>query len=230
MLSQLTAALDEVRHSGSAIRALVLASDVPGVFCAGADLKERASMSKVETALFVQGLGAAFSGVAALPVPTVAALDGVALGGGLELALACDFRVASQATTLGLPETTLAIIPGAGGTQRLPRLIGPARAKELIFTGRRVSGEEALAMGLVCRAVPPGQAMEGALAFIRAVLSGGPVAMRAAKEAINGGLEVDLATGLILEAASYSRVIGTSDRLEGLAAFKEKRPPVYRGE
>lgn len=229
-LYEFNKALDDVRKDSGSIRALVLVSEVPGVFCSGADLKERVLMSKVETSEFVHGLRTSFTSLANLPVPTVAAMEGVAVGGGLELALACDFRVAALNATMGLPETSLAIIPGAGGTQRLPRLIGPARAKELIFSGRRLNAEEALSIGLVCRTVPVGQALNGAVALVRTMLGGGPVALRAAKEAINWGAGVDLSTGLAIEAACYAQVIPTADRLEGLTAFKEKRPPVYRGE
>ena len=231
MLSQFNKALEEVRgDAGAIIRALVIVSEVPGVFCSGADLKERALMSKTEATAFVQSLRSSFTSLATLPVPTVAAVEGVALGGGLELALACDFRIAASSATLGLPETSLAIIPGAGGTQRLPRLIGPARAKELIFSGRRINGDEAFNMGLVCRSVPTGQALENAVVLARSMLGGGPVAVRAAKEAVNSGLEVDLASGLTIEASCYAQVIPTADRMEGLTAFREKRLPVYKGE
>jgi len=211
-------------------RALIVSSSVPGVFCAGADLKERSLMSQRQAAAFVHRLRGAFSALAALPLPTVAAVEGVAVGGGLELALACDFRVASSEAVLGLPETGLAIIPGAGGTQRLPRLVGPARAKELIFSGRRVGAAEARELGLVCRTVGPGEALQAAAALVRPMLQGGPVAQRVAKEAVDGGLGLDLASGMALEAACYAQVIPTADRLEGLQAFKEKRKPVYRGE
>ena len=235
LLSQFEALLDEVRlgvlgGGAAAPRALVVASAVPGVFCAGADLRERAGMSRAEAALFVGRLRAAFSSLAALPLPTVAAIDGAALGGGLELALACDFRVAGEGAALGLPETGLAIIPGAGGTQRLPRLIGATRAKELIFTGRRLGAGEAVAVGLACRAAPSGGAVEGALALVRGALGAGPVALRAAKEAVDLGAAVGLAEGLAVEAACYAQVMPTADRLEGLAAFKGKRAPVYKGE
>jgi methylglutaconyl-CoA hydratase len=170
-----------------------------------------------------------FTALEQLPMPVLAALEGAALGGGLELALACDLRVAGGAAKLGLPETSLAIIPGAGGTQRLPRLIGRARAKELIFTARRFGAEEALALGVVDRAVTAGQALAAALDLARQILPNGPVALRAAKAAIDGGLDQDRAGGLLIEEACYARVLPTEDRLEGLAAFREKRPPVYRG-
>jgi methylglutaconyl-CoA hydratase len=229
MMDLFRAALADVRYRRE-VRSVVLCSAVPRVFCAGADLKERAQMTKPEVAAFVDGLRAAFNAVAALPMPTIAAIEGVALGGGLELALACDFRIAGAGAELGLPETALAIIPGAGGTQRLPRLVGLSRAKELVFTARRVSAADAAAMGLVTAAVPAGQAMARALALAREIAPQGPVAVRMAKEAMDRGMEVDVATGMALEAACYAQVIPTADRLEGLAAFREKRKPAYRGE
>lgn len=212
-----------------AIRVVVLHSLVEGVFCAGADLKERAGMTPEEAEAFVKRLRAAFTALERLPMPVIAALEGAALGGGLELALACDLRVAGAAAKLGLPETSLAIIPGAGGTQRLPRLIGRSRAKELIFTARRLSSAEALACGVVDRSVEAGSALAAALDLAREILPNGPVALRAAKEAIDAGLDRDREGGLAVEEACYARVLPTEDRLEGLAAFREKRKPVYRG-
>ncbi len=212
-----------------AIRVVVLHSLVEGVFCAGADLKERAGMTPEEAEAFVKRLRAAFTALERLPMPVIAALEGAALGGGLELALACDLRVAGAAARLGLPETSLAIIPGAGGTQRLPRLIGRSRAKELIFTARRLSSAEALACGVVDRSVEAGSALAAALDLAREILPNGPVALRAAKEAIDAGLDRDRDGGLAVEEACYARVLPTEDRLEGLAAFREKRKPVYRG-
>jgi len=212
-----------------AVRVVVLHSLVPGVFCAGADLKERASMSPEEAGAFVQGIRTAFSEVEALPMPVIAALEGAAFGGGLELALAADLRVAGAEAKLGLVETALAIIPGAGGTQRLPRLIGVARAKELIYTARRFGADEAGHLGLVNRVVPAGQALEAALALAREILPNGPIALRMAKQAVGQGMELDLAAGLALEEACYAQILPTLDRLEGLAAFREKRPPVYKG-
>lgn len=229
MMEEFRARLDALRFDSS-VRAVILRSAVPKVFCAGADLKERATMSKQEVAAFVHGLREAFSGVAALPMPTIAAIEGAALGGGCELALACDFRIAGADALLGLPETALAIIPGAGGTQRLPRLIGASRAKELIFTGRRLTGAQADAYGLLTRLVPAGQAEANALALAREILPNGPVAVRMAKAAVDGGSEVELGAGLRHEQACYAQIIPTADRLEGLAAFKEKRKPVYKGE
>jgi methylglutaconyl-CoA hydratase len=213
-----------------AVRVLVIHSRVPGIFCAGADLKERSTMSPFEAATFVEDIRSAFSELDRMPMPTLAVLEGGAFGGGLELALAADLRVAGSGAMMGLVETSLAIIPGAGGTQRLPRLIGLSRAKELIFTARRIPAEEAGRLGLVDRVVPVGQALEAALALAREILPNGPVALRQAKLAVNQGLELDLASGLDLERACYAQVLPTQDRLEGLTAFREKRKPRYRGE
>jgi methylglutaconyl-CoA hydratase len=229
LLSEFRAAVKALATDRT-VRVVVLHSLVPGVFCAGADLKERAGMSPEEAGIFVQGIRAAFSEVEFLPMPVIAALEGAAFGGGLELALAADLRVAGTEARMGLVETALAIIPGGGGTQRLPRLIGLARAKELIFTARRFGAEEAGRLGLVNRVVPAGQALEGALALAREILPNGPIALRLAKQAVGQGMELDLAAGLALEAACYAQVIPTQDRLEGLAAFREKRPPRYKGE
>lgn len=229
LMDAFRAALSELRFD-PAVRVVILHSLVPGVFCAGADLKERATMAPPEVAAFVHGLRSAFTDLEDLPMPVIAAIEGAAFGGGLELALAADLRVAGAEAKLGLVETGLAIIPGAGGTQRLPRLIGKARAKELIFTARRLDAAQALALGLVEYAEPAGQALDRALALAREILPNGPIALRMAKQAVNRGVEVDRDSGMALEQACYAQVIPTKDRLEGLAAFKEKRKPVYRGE
>lgn len=229
LLGEFRQALADLRFDPAA-RVLVVHSLVPGVFCAGADLKERAGMSQAETAAFVHGLRSAFTELEDLPMPVIAALDGAAFGGGLELALAADLRVAGADAKLGLVETALAIIPGAGGTQRLPRLIGTSRAKELIFTARRIGAAEAERLGLVDRVAPANGALDAALALAREILPNGPVALRLAKQAVNRGLELDRDSGLAFEQACYAQVIPTKDRLEGLAAFREKRKPLYRGE
>ncbi len=228
LLGELEAALAALAEAPAA-RVVVLHSLVPGAFCAGADLKERAGMTAEQAEAFVDRLRNAFTALAALALPTVAAIEGAALGGGLELALACDLRVAGGEAQLGLPETSLAIIPGAGGTQRLPRLVGPARAKDLVFTGRRIDVAEALGMGLVDRLAEAGQGLATALDLARQISPNGPVALRVAKEAIDHGLDLDLERGLELERACYRRVLPTEDRLEGLAAFRERRSPDYRG-
>ncbi|XP_058422012.1 methylglutaconyl-CoA hydratase, mitochondrial isoform X5 [Diceros bicornis minor] len=200
----------------------------------GADLKERVKMNSSEVGPFVSKIRAVINEIANLPVPTIAAIDGLALGGGLELALACDIRVAASSAKMGLVETKLAIIPGGGGTQRLPRTIGMSLAKELIFSARVLDGQEAKAVGLISHVLEQNQegdaAYRKALDLAREFLPQGPVAMRVAKLAINQGMEVDLVTGLAIEEACYAQTIPTKDRLEGLLAFKEKRSPRYKGE
>jgi enoyl-CoA hydratase/carnithine racemase len=179
---------------------------------------------------FVRNIRGLMDDVASMPQPTIAVANGSAFGGGVELMLACDMRVAASHAEFGLTETTLAIIPGAGGTQRLPRLIGKARAKDLILTGRRIDAREAERMGLVDRIAEPGGLEELARALARQLADNGPIAVRAAKEAIDRGCELPLEAGLEVEARCYERVLPTKDRLEALAAFAEKRKPRYRGE
>ncbi|KAL7397789.1 hypothetical protein ABVT39_028012 [Epinephelus coioides] len=220
--------------SDSAVHVVIFRSLVPGVFCAGADLKERALMNDAESDLFVHGLRSLMSQIASLPMPTIAAIDGVALGGGLELALACDLRTAACSAQMGLIETTRGLLPGAGGSQRLPRMVGITLAKELIFTGKRVGGQTALEMGLVNRAVEQNQtgdaAHREALSLAREIRPQAPIAVRMAKEAMNRGVEVDMTTAMAIERMCYARVIPTRDRQEGMAAFIEKRAPRYTGE
>ncbi|KAF7250341.1 Enoyl-CoA hydratase domain-containing protein 2, mitochondrial [Varanus komodoensis] len=281
----------EALKTDKKVRTVIFRSEVPGVFCAGADLKERAKMHSSEVSSFVSKARTTINEMANLPVPTIAAIDGIALGGGLELALACDVRVAATSAKMGLVETKLAIIPGAGvsygqpvervtnsdlkiptqiftppsspscqgklcgsfcseiavmtwkrkkkkqavgGTQRLPRTIGVSLAKELIFSARVLDGQEAKSIGLINHVVEQNEAGDAAykraLALAREFLPQGPVAMRVAKLAINQGMEVDLLTGLAIEEACYAQTIPTKDRIEGLLAFKEKRPPRYKGE
>lgn len=198
-------------------------------FCAGADLKERASLSEVQVKEFILTIRGLFSFIENLPKPVIAAVNGVALGGGTELALACDLRIASSTATMGLTETRLAIIPGAGGTQRLPRLVGRGKAKELIFTGRRVDAQEALQIGLVNKVATPEALLDDCLAMAAMICETGPIAIQQAKYAINHGLETDINTGLAIESNAYWITIPTEDRLEGLASFREKRKPVYKG-
>ncbi|XP_034565028.1 methylglutaconyl-CoA hydratase, mitochondrial [Notolabrus celidotus] len=216
------------------VRSVIICSVVPGVFCAGADLKERAKMHQSEVGPFVSKARALITELGNLHVPTIAAIDGAALGGGLEMALACDIRISSNNAKMGLVETKLAIIPGAGGTQRLPRVISVSLAKELIFAARVIDGKEAHRLGLVSHSVEQNDsgdaAYQRALELSREINPQGPIAVRMAKLAINQGIEVDLATGLAIEEACYAQVIPTKDRLEGLAAFKEKRRPQFKGE
>ncbi|OQR97157.1 enoyl-CoA hydratase/isomerase family [Achlya hypogyna] len=229
MMAEMRAAMDSVRFDAS-VRVVVLQSTVPRVFCAGADLKERLAMTPEEAAATVFGLRSAFTELEQLPMPTIAAIEGAALGGGLEMALACDFRIAGAKALLGTPETGLAILPGAGGTQRLPRLIGLSKAKELIFTSRKIDNVTAERIGLVDYAVAENEALNKALELAKEILPNGPIGVRMAKEAITKGIEVDLASGMAIERACYAQVIPTKDRLEGLQAFREKRKPVYKGE
>lgn len=212
------------------IRVVIVTGAGEKVFCAGADLKERAGMNETEVRKTVALIRETINQVEQLPQPVIAVLNGSAFGGGLELALACDIRVAVDTAQLGLTETSLGIIPGAGGTQRLPRLIGKGKAKELIFTAKRITVQEAAQIGLVEYVVPRAQLMEKALEIAGQIAANAPIAVRQAKLAVNRGLDVDLATGLRLEQMAYEVTIPTKDRLEGLQAFKEKRKPVYKGE
>jgi enoyl-CoA hydratase/carnithine racemase len=218
-----------VRHRRD-VRVIVITGAGEKAFCSGADLKERAGLPPEKVKEFIFTIRNLFTAIEQLGMPVIAAVNGVALGGGTELALACDLRIASTAATLGLTETRLAIIPGAGGTQRLPRLIGRGKAKELIFTGRRVESAEALQIGLVNRVVPPEALMDECRRMAAMICETGPIAIEQAKYAINHGLETDLATGLAIESAAYWVTIPTEDRLEGLTAFREKRKPVYKGK
>nr|XP_061834265.1 enoyl-CoA hydratase domain-containing protein 2, mitochondrial-like [Nerophis lumbriciformis] len=233
-VSQMRALMSTLYNGDSAPRVVVFRSLVPGVFCAGADLKERALMDDRQSDLFVHGLRDLMSHIASLPMPTIAAIDGVALGGGLELALACDLRTAAYSAQMGLIETTRGLLPGAGGSQRLPRTVGVTLAKELIFTGKRLGGQAALAMGLVNRAVDQNEAGDAAyseaLSLAREILPQAPIAVRMAKEAMNRGTEVDITSAMAIERMCYAQVIPTRDRREGMAAFIEKRPPRYIGE
>ena len=211
------------------VRAIVITGSGEKAFCAGADLKERKSMPLDRVPLFVKNIRRTMDDLANLPQPTIGAINGAAFGGGTELLLACDLRVAAPHAQLGLTETSLAIIPGAGGTQRLPRLIGRARAKDLILTARRLDALEAERIGLVNRIAPTGRLMETALEIARQIADNGPVAVRAAKAAIDQGCEQPLAQALETEARCYERTLPTADRLEALAAFSEKRKPRYEG-
>jgi enoyl-CoA hydratase/carnithine racemase len=186
-------------------------------------------MSEGEVRRFLSAIRRLFIKIEELPLPVLAAINGVSLGGGTELALACDLRVAVAHATMGLTETRLAIIPGAGGTQRLPRLVGTALAKELIFTGRKLTAQEGLSMGLVNRIFASEELMDGCLELAGEISKGGPIALAQAKFAINKGQDVELQTGLTIEASAYEICIPTEDRIEGLKAFQEKRKPIYKG-
>ncbi|HET8680548.1 MAG TPA: enoyl-CoA hydratase-related protein [Micromonosporaceae bacterium] len=199
------------------------------VFAAGADIKEMAEMSYVDMSARAGALSSAFDTVARIPKPVVAAVAGYALGGGCELALACDWRVAAADAKLGQPEIKLGIIPGAGGTQRLARLVGPARAKDLVFSGRMVDSGEALRIGLVDRVVPAGEVYAAAVELVTPYTKGPAQALRAAKLAIDHGLELDLASGLAWESQLFAALFATDDKREGMAAFVAKRAPDFTG-
>jgi enoyl-CoA hydratase/carnithine racemase len=221
-----------VRHAyaDAALRAVVITGAGDRAFCAGADLQERRGMDDAAVLELLARYAAVFGGIDRLPVPVIAALNGAAIGGGLELALACDLRVADPEVRLALPETSLGIIPGAGGTQRLPRLVGLARAKQMVLLGQSVDAAEALAMGLVNAVAPrPGGALEHACAWAAQFNDGAPVALAAALTALDGSVDVSLEEGLRLERACYERTLGTADRREALEAFAQKRKPRFRG-
>jgi enoyl-CoA hydratase/carnithine racemase len=214
----------------AAVRAIVVTGAGDKAFCAGADLKERQGMSledvRTQVGLYRTELGV----LDRSPKPVVAAINGVAFGGGLELALICDLRVAAPHAELALPETTLGIIPGAGGTQRLPRVVGEARAKELILLGKRIPADQALAWGLVNRVSPRGTTvLEDTLGWIDPIANGAPIAQSAALRAIESSYEVALERGLELERVYYDETLRSEDRVEALRAFAEKRKPSFQG-
>jgi enoyl-CoA hydratase/carnithine racemase len=227
LIDDLTVAISRVKRDEAA-RCLVVMPAGPH-FSAGADLKERKSMTLDDVRRFVPRIAAVCNALAELPIPTIAAVRGAAAGGGCELALACDLRVLSEDAKIGLRETALAILPGAGGTQRLPRLIGPARAKRWIFTARMHDAKEALADGVADRVVPESRLETEALELAETIAANGPVAVRLAKRAIDGGADLPLARALELEWECYARTLETKDRLEALEAFAEKRAPRFEG-
>ena len=223
---QMTAEIAEAARAAAGsdeVRAVIIYGGEKA-FAGGADIKVMAEASYDEMALRSGRLHGAMSLVAALPKPVVAAITGYALGGGLELALAADFRVAGEAARLGQPEIGLGIIPGAGGTQRLSRLVGPARAKDLIFTGRAVKAAEAHAIGLVDQVVPDAEVYQAAMDLVKRYASGPALALRAAKQAIDAGLGVDLATGLEIERVQFAALFGTEDQRAGMRSFLENGP------
>ncbi len=220
--------IDRLQFAGD-IRCVIITGAGEKAFCAGADLKERAALTQDQVKQFIVTIRNLLTGIQNLKMPVISAVNGIALGGGTEVALASDIRIASDNASMGLTETRLAIIPGGGGTQRLPRIIGVAKAKELIFTGRRVDAKEALDIGLVNAVASPEKLMDACLDMAAMIAETGPVAVEMAKYAIDKGIETDLATGLAIESNAYRVTIPTEDRIEGLTAFREKRKPVYKG-
>ena len=199
-------------------------------FAAGADIAELERCDAVAAAVYIQSLQGLCRRIEHFPVPVIAAINGLAMGGGFEVALACDWLVAEEQARFALPEIKLGVIPGAGGTQRLPRLIGRNRAKEMIFLGEAITAQQALAMGVVNRVVPVGQAVATAVALAEQLAKQAPVALQAAKRVINQGLEQPLGTALELEASALAVLFGTPDQQEGMAAFVAKRKPRFTGE
>jgi enoyl-CoA hydratase/carnithine racemase len=219
---EIRAAAKEATERGD-VRAVVVWGG-PKVFAAGADIKEMADLSYADMVDRSAALTSSFTAVARIPKPVVAAINGYALGGGCELALCGDRRIAAEDATLGQPEILLGIIPGAGGTQRLPRLVGPAKAKDIIFSGRFVKADEALQIGLVDEVVPAEQVYDAAVKWASQFANGPAYALRAAKEAIDYGGELDLATGLEIERQQFAALFATEDRTIGMRSFLENGP------
>ncbi len=226
LLDELDGALDNVAENED-IRVLVLTGAGGKAFVAGADITEIATLNALQAKRFARRGQAVVNRLQALTIPVIAAVNGFALGGGTEMALACDFIYAAETATFGLPEITLGIIPGFGGTQRLPRLIGANQAKEMIFTGRMVPAPEALTLGIVNRVVPADQLMEAVMKTARTIAAKGRVSLRAAKEAVNRGLACDLATGCGIEIDAFALCLASSDAREGTSAFLEKRKATF---
>lgn len=227
-LRELQEAVDSI-HVDPEVRVVIFTGTGQKAFSAGADLKERKTLNEAEVRRNVKAIRDVFNSIAALPQPTIAAVNGYALGGGFEWLLSCDFAIAAAGVSMGLTETSWAIIPGAGGTQRLPRLIGEMKAKELIFTAKKISSEEALKLGIVLKVVPREELSDSCKQFADNMMKNGPVALKQAKYAIVQGMNTDLQTGLAIEAKAYELTIPTEDRIEALNAFSEKRNPKFLG-
>jgi len=217
-------------HYDRSARVLIVTGAGDKAFCAGADLKERETMTMMEVRQYIQYIRDTFTEIENLPIPVIAAINGVSMGGGTELALACDLRIITPKAKIALNETSLGIIPGGGGTVRLPRLVGRGRAKDIILTARWVEAEEALSIGLVNRIAPEGKALEEAIEMAEMILDNGPIAITQAKYVINRGLEMPIEKALHIESEGYEVCIPTQDRVEALVAFKEKRKPEFKGE
>ena len=210
-------------------RAIIVTGAGSRAFIAGADIAVMSEMSPMEAKRFAELGHAATALLDRGPAPTIAAINGFALGGGCEVALACDIRIAAENALLGFPEVSLGILPGMGGTQRLPRLVGPGVAKELIFSGRRIKAEEARTINLVNRVVPEGEALTVAKELASQIAANGPLAVRMAKAAANRSLDVDLTSGLEYEADQFGLLFSTEDAREGMGAFVEKRKAQFKG-
>lgn len=231
MKPDLARAFFELARNDDQVRAVLITGSGDKAFCAGADIKERATDVVRGTEYFVRQKATheLFRNIEEFEKPVIAAINGVALGGGLEIALCCDLRIAASHARFGLPEIKLGVIPAAGGTQRLPRLVGEARAKELILTADLVDAETALRYGLVSRVVPQAELMTAALELSQRIAQHPPLAVRFAKRAINRGMQTDLDSGLEYERYAAAMIVDSEDRIEGMRAFVEKREPQFKG-
>lgn len=228
LIGELSDALDDISDNAD-IRVLILTGAGDKSFVAGADITELTKFNPLEAKLFSEKGHVAIFKLQALSIPVIAAVNGFALGGGSEIALACDFIYASENAKFGLPEITLGIIPGFGGTQRLPRLIGQNAAKELIFTGKMIAAEEAKELGLVNRVFPEDALMDQVRKTAQTIASRGRVSLRAAKQAVNRGMNVDIVTGCQIEVEAFSLCMTSPDAKEGTSAFLEKRKAAFKG-
>ena len=229
LFDELDQALDQLMDNKE-VRVLILTGTGDKAFVAGADISELAKMNPLQAKFFSRKGQKVFSKIEALPMPAIAAVNGYALGGGSEAALACDFIYASEKAVFGLPEINLGLIPGFGGTQRLARLVGNNRAKEMVFTGKNISADKALEYGMVNKICPPETLMEDVLKTARLIASKGKVALRAAKEVIQSGTAADLETGCRIENDAFGMTMSSEDAREGTSAFMEKRKPEFKGE
>lgn len=221
----------ETSKNRTSVRVVLLKSSVPKIFCAGADLKERKGMKEQDVKIFVTRLRRVFNNFSMLSVPTIACINGFALGGGLELSMACDIRLATKSSVLGLSETSLGIIPGAGGTQRLPRIVGVAKAKELIYTAAKLTADKSLSIGLINEVFENESDLNSkALEIANNIIKNAPLAIYSAKRAIDEGAFEPMHMGLKVEENMYDIVLRSEDREEGLKAFLEKRAPDYKGK
>lgn len=228
LLEEFSAVMDDI-ESNADIRVLILTGSGEKAFVAGADISELAVLTPLETKLFASRSQQTVDRLQGLSIPVIGAVNGFALGGGTEIALACDFIYASENAMFGQPEINLGLIPGFGGTQRLPRRIGINRAKEMIFSGKMINADEALKMGLVNGVFKPTELMEAVMKTANTIASKGRVAIRAAKEVINRGVNVDLRTGCHMEIDAFSLCMASPDAREGTSAFLEKRPASFKG-
>jgi enoyl-CoA hydratase len=228
-LDDLKAAIDEIA-ANNGIRVVIVTGEGTKAFIAGADIAEMQPMNPMEALTFSQRGHVAISALEKLGKPVIAAVNGYALGGGFEVALACDIIYASEKAKVGFPEVTLGILPGFGGTQRTAKLIGLAKAKELVFTGKTISAQEAFDLGIINKVVPDGELMAHVQELAAKICAAGPVGIRLAKECINKSINLDIDTGLDYEAEAFGLCFGTSDQKEGMTAFLEKRAPTYSGK